>query len=150
MHKFSVTVSFLACLTMIVGCESARWQLPSTSVEMLSGLPYPGDKEHGPDLGIIVVRKANAIVLVNLTPRKLHDMQLWLNHEYVGLVDVIEIGNPAGRNRFLLNHFVNQYHEAFPVGRFLTPDKGSMLVLAELYNPATELRHRVRVQLDNG
>ena len=42
-----------------------------------------------------------------------------------------------------LTTFVNRHEETFPVGGFLSPDKSRLVVHADLYDPASGLRHRL-------
>ncbi len=146
MGRCTVTLVLAVALAVLAGCRGGAPEAVPEYITTLSQLAYPADAPHGPDLDLVLVRQGDAVKLVNLTARPYRDLQLWLNEQYVGLVDVIEIGNPIGGNRLPLSRFVNRHGEAFPVGSFLSPDKGISVVLAELYDPATGLRYRVRVQ----
>ena len=145
MFRSVIVVVCAGLLIPVVGCRSRGPQPQPEYVAQLSQLRYPEAADHGPDLDIVVVRQGDAIELVNLTPQRYHDLQLWLNRQYVGLVDVIEVGRSSA-NRLPLARFVNRHREIYRTGTFLSPGKGIRTALAELYDPATKLRHRVRVR----
>ena len=48
-----------------------------------------------------------------------------------------------------LTDFINRFEEPYPVGTFLNPDQTQPLVLAEFYDPANNLRHRLLVRPGN-
>lgn len=134
-------LTLIGLVLLLAGCTIVK---PSREArERLAELSYPEDAEYGPDLDMVVVRKGRLIELANRTPEIYEDVQLWINQQYVREIDEIDIGTD---NLYHLNLFVNQYEESFPPGGFLRPDKGFPVVLAELYNPSTELRHRMNVQ----
>ena len=114
--------------------------------ERLSQLPYPADAAYGPDLDIAAVRDGSTLTLANRTARPYREVQLWLNRQYVRELPVIRIGPD---NRLDLTRFINEHEEPFPVGAFLTPDDAFPVVLAELYDPDTELKHRLLVWPDD-
>jgi len=139
----------LMILTASLGCQADRGTaLDAESVDRLSRLPYPKDADYGPDLDIVVTKSRLQAIVSNRTPRTYHDVELWLNRQYVQEIDTIEIG---GGNRFPLTSFINKHTEPFPTPGFLRPDTGAPVVLAELYDPATKLRNRLVVQtIDEG
>lgn len=137
---------FLLVLTAgpFVGCRAQRaTMLHEDTRERLSSLPYPADAKYGPDLDIVVTKSRDAVILSNRTARSYENRELWLNRQYVWEVDRIEIG---GGNRYTLTNFINEHGEPFPTPGFLRPDKGAPVVLAELYDPRTQLRNRLLVQ----
>jgi hypothetical protein len=114
--------------------------------DRLAATPYPKAAPLGDDLDILIIRHGWDIQLVNRTPRSYRDVQLWLNQQYVGDVNRIQIG---AQNSVPLSDFVNSHREAYPVGGFLDPDRGYPLVLAELFTPTDGKRHRLLVRLTN-
>jgi len=112
----------------------------------LAQLDYPAQAEHGPDLDIVVRRDGDHLTLINRTARPHRDVRIWLNQQYVREVPMIAIGPD---NRLGLNRFINQYREPFPVGTLLAPDAAFPVVLAELVNLDTGLRHRLLVWPDD-
>ncbi|MFN3165985.1 MAG: hypothetical protein ACE37H_02860 [Phycisphaeraceae bacterium] len=141
-------IGLLAC----VGCSTLRdTTAPPQTVDRLSRLDYPadaphqahGDKDH---LDIYLVRSGNDLRLVNRTANSVSGMQLWLNGQYVADSGTILIGTDNVRK---LTDFVNRFKEPYPVGTFLNPDQTQPLVLAELYDPATQRRHRLLVRPGN-
>lgn len=112
----------------------------------LAQIDYPAEAEYGPDLDIVVRRDGDRLNLINRTPRVYRDVRLWLNQQYVRDVPRIEIG-PG--NRYTLTRWVNEHREPFPVGTLLAPDKAFPVVLAELIDLDTGLRHRLLVWPDD-
>ncbi len=145
MKRHAALIAMTGVLLALAGCKAGGGAAASAYVSELSQLRYPADAQRGPDLDIVVVRRGPAIELVNLTSESHGNVQLWINREYVGLVDAVRIGRPAS-NRVPLARFVNRHREIFPTGTFLVPDKRVDVIVAELYDPASSLRHRVRVQ----
>ncbi len=125
---------------MLPGC--GLWQSgPDKKLAAeLSALRYPADATQGEDLDVLVIVKGDSLKLVNRTPRAYDDMQLWLNQQYVGQVKHLAIGTD---NKLNLNHFVNFRGEGYPTGSFLHPEDKFPVVMAELYDPATNTRHRL-------
>ncbi len=116
----------------------------------LAKLRYPREAPVGRDLDILMLQKDRNFTFVNRTTEAHKNVQLWLNQQYVGLIDEIPIGmSPT----FQMGHFINQYGEAYPIGGLLNPDKSYPLVLAELYNPSTEnstgQRHKIVVRSED-
>ena len=108
--------------------------------ERLAELDYPAEAEYGPDLDIVVRRERDRVNLINRTPRSYRDVRIWLNQQYVRDVMRIDIGPD---NEYLLGRWTNEHREGFPVGTLLAPDAADPIVLAELMDPATGLRHRL-------
>ncbi len=131
----------LTLFTLLTGCAAVG----THEVSQLAPAQrrYPTDAPRGSDLDIIVVRKGSIIELANRTPHSYRNMQLWLNEQWVGIVD-IAIGTD---NVFDLNDFFDRHGRSYPVGGLLSPDRSQPLVHAELYDPATDHRHRITVQL---
>lgn len=144
--------SAIVCLPLLTmsllagGCSLVqRPTLISTEERAaLSDMRYPRDAEHGQDLDIVVIRDGANLAMVNREPRRREAMFMWLNQQFVGRVETIEVGTG---NRLDLARFVNEYGETFPLGGLLTPDKGAPVIQAELFDPATGLRHRVVTRL---
>ena len=130
----------VALLFALPGC--AAGPDPEFRLEM-SQLPYPEEATYGDDLDLVITRHAWLIDLTNRTPRSYEDVQLWLNRQFVRRILRIDIGTG---HRYALKEFINRYEESFPPGGFLRPEKGMPVVLAELYDPRTELKHRLLVQ----
>jgi hypothetical protein len=112
-------------------------------IEHLRQLAYPAAAKLGADLDVLVVHRGNRILLANRTTHQYEGVQLWLNRQYVAEPAPIPVG-PG--HRLDLRGFVNRYGETYPVGKVLSPDKSFPVVLAELYDPATGLRHRMTVE----
>lgn len=108
--------------------------------QRLASLTYPAEAEYGPDLDIVVRRQGETVNLINRTPRSYRDVRVWLNQQYVRGLTNIDIG-PG--NDYSLNRWTNEHREGFPVGTLLAPDAAVPIVLAELVDPATGLRHRL-------
>jgi len=108
----------------------------------LAKLIYPEDATYGEDLDIVLVNHGQHIELVNRTPKTYKDMQLWLNQQYVYPIHGIAIG--TGQN-YLLNAFTNLYEESFRPNSFRKIKSPTPVVLAEFYNPHTQLKHRISV-----
>lgn len=124
----------------LLGCAGK----PRPSAELAQAVPpYPIDAQVGPDLDVVVVRSGGQIELVNRTPRAYESVVLWLNGQFVRPVDRVAIGSNPG---LPLREFVNGYGEGFPTGSFLRPERSAVLVLAELYDPQVNVRHRLVVQ----
>lgn len=117
-------------------------RLDQEQIDALRKLPYPADAPLGDDLDIILSRRGGRVTLINRTPRAYENVLVWLNRQYV---------HPAGRvaigpdNSFALRTFINHFGEPFPIGGFLSPDKGFPVVLAEIHDPNTNTRHRLTV-----
>ena len=132
---------------LLPGCSALRdtTALPQT-VKRLAELDYPESAPHGPDIDVLLVRSGGQIRLVNRTANSYAGMQLWLNRQYVRDSGNIQIGTGNLRE---LTDFINLYEEPYPVGTFLTPNQTAPLVLAELYNPRENVRHRLLVRPGN-
>ena len=143
---------FSAALLVLVliagaGCSTYRDLTASPqAAQRLAALDYPAEAPYGPDLDVLVIRSDADIRLVNRTARNYSAMQLWLNQQWVADSGLIQIGTDNTR---LLTDFVNRLEEPYPVGTRLNPEKTQKLVLAELYNPAQGVRHRLVVRPGN-
>jgi len=133
-------------LTALPACVAPEFTADRDERRALASLAYPADAERGPDLDIAVERRGETLALLNRTARVYRDQQLWLNRQYVNIVPVIAIG--AG-NTISLPAWINRYTEPFPVGALLTPDSARAVVLAELYDPQTNLITPLTVWPDN-
>ncbi len=110
----------------------------------LAALRYPADARHGQDVDVLVMPASQHITLVNRTTTPLNSVQLWLNQQYVAIVDDLGVGQ---RQRIPLARFINRHAESFPTAGFLAPDRALRLVHAEIFDPAAGSRHRVIVLL---
>lgn len=131
------------------GCKTYGPGVNDEQVHQLALLPYPAEAPYGDDYDVVVLykkhffRPAN-VELINREPRTLGPGQLWVNQQYVARIDEpIKIGTG---NKIKLTRFINYYREPFPVGLFFNPDSSEPVVLVELYDPTTDLRHRLYVQ----
>jgi hypothetical protein len=129
--------------TLSGGCALLGRGVPDEVREERAALRYPADAPYGPDLDVRLLRKGKIVRVVNREPRTFRDGQLWLNRQYVRPVEMLAIGNG---NRFELSRFINRYEESFPLAELLAPDESAPLVLAELYDPEANVRHRLTVQ----
>ena len=141
----------LTCLLLlgifIPGCSATRdATAPPQTIKRLAELDYPENAPHGPDLDVLLVRSGGQVRLVNRTANSYAGMQLWLNRQYVRDSGTIQIGTDNLRE---LTEFINLFEEPYPVGTFLNPDQTAPLVLAELYNPKQNVRHRLIVRPGN-
>ena len=137
----------ISLLLMLPGCSTLRdTTAPPQTVKRLAQLDYPEDAPHGPDLDVLLVRSGGQVRLVNRTAVSYAGMQLWLNRQWVRDSGTIQIGTDNLRE---LTDFINLYEEPYPVGTFLNPDQTAPLVLAELYNPRQDVRHRLVVRPGN-
>lgn len=148
MHRTLATLALIVLAGLpLLGCSATRdATAPPQTIKRLAALDYPENAPHGPDLDILLIRSGEQVRLVNRTPAPYAGMQLWLNRQYVGDSGNIQIGTD---NLLLLTDFINLYQEPYPVGTFLNPDQTAPLVLAELYNPAQNVRHRLLVRPGN-
>ncbi len=132
---------FIIGLLSLTGCST--WNISALEPEQVTQLaatPYPESAPLGDDLDILVVTHGRSLQLVNRTPRSYNNIQLWLNQQFVGNVETIAIGTDNSVN---LLHFINRYHETYPAGSFLHPDRAFPVVKAEIYDPAAKVRHRL-------
>lgn len=142
-------LGLIATAMVVGGCETYPADVSDAEITQLAELPYPGNSEYGDDLDVVVVYDWNFfrsadIQLINREPRAVRPGLLWVNQQYVTrLTEPIEIGT---NNYVSLTSLINYYREPFPVGLFFSPDKSKPVVLVELYDPDTDLRHRLYVQ----
>ncbi len=138
-------------LTALAGCGVAPAFLVGADVDpqaadAFAKLTYPKAAAIGEHLDIVAVKSGNELTLTNRTPRAFANVQLWINQQYVCVVDAIPVGE---RKVLALNTFINEHGEAFPVGGLLNPERSYRLVLAEVYEPGTGgRRHRILVRTD--
>lgn len=130
------------------GCGSTQWLDPvanPAAVEATRNLVYPDQSARGEPLDISLVQRGNRLQIINRTAQNFEGMQLWLNREFVGLPGTIAVGS---NDPVPMNRFINRLGEPFPTPGLLTPEKGRRLVLAELFDPQTGLRHALWVQVE--
>lgn len=140
-------ISLFAFCLCAAGCSTYRGASADPSqIDRRAAMDYPRDAPYGPDLDILVVRSNAEIRLVNRTANNYSAMQLWLNQQYTAPTGQIVVGTD---NMRVLTDFINRHREPYPVGTILNPDKTAVLVLAELYNPAEGVRHRLLVRPGN-
>ena len=105
--------------------------------------PYPAAAEIGPPLEIEVIRDGDAILLDNRTVQGYEGVDLWLNQQYGGTVDIV----PIGRGEALaLTSFLNRYGEHYPIARFLRPELDRSLIAAEMF--ISGKLHKLTVRLE--
>ncbi len=126
----------LALLLTAPGCRAPESVAARDARQALAQLVYPADAPRGPNLDIAAERQGEYLAVFNRTAQVFRDHQLWINRQYVNHVPLINVGP---NNALHLPRWVNQYAEPFPVGALLTPDKARSVVLAELYDPQTQL-----------
>ena len=143
-------LSILTIATLAAtGCKTYGPDVDEAEINRLARIPYPAQASYGDDLDVVIVYKSHYfrpadIQMINREPRELGPGQLWINQQYVAdLAEPIRIGPD---NTITLTKFINYYREPFPVGLFFNPDSSEPVVLTELYDPATDLRHRLYVQ----
>ena len=135
------TFILLAVLALALPCCTS---VPDAQTRAdLSRKVYPADASWGPDLDIVIHREGKVLRIANRMPWDYRDMELWLNQQYVTPVDTLKVGSGQV---YALSGFVNQYEELFPRGGFFRPGKGFPVVLAELYDPKTDVRYHLTVQ----
>lgn len=136
-----------AFLMLGTGCSTFRDVTATPNqVDRLSAMDYPMDAPYGEDLDVLVVRSNAEVRLVNRTAKSYRGMVLWLNQQYAAQAGSVTIGTD---NLLTLTDFINRHREPYPVGTFLNPDQTAPLVLAELYNPASGVKHRLLVRPGN-
>lgn len=135
----------LGLLCAAPGCSPSRHLLTEAEVERLASLRYPQDAERGPALDMLARREHRTLVLANFSPRTYHQMELWINRQYVKQADRLAIGPD---NRFNITHAINLYREPYPVGGPLSPDKTVGLVVVELYDPIAKVLYPVPTEAD--
>ena len=149
-----VTTVLLPCLCLLchVGCSGlpnvgfAPGAADPQLAAQLSQMTYPSDEAAlGEDLRVYAVRDGGTLVLDNLTAQTFSDVQLWVNQQWVGIIDELPIGT---NNRYDLDRFINEHGETYPTGSWLSPDKAQRMVLVELVDPQTGKRHRLVVRTE--
>ncbi len=138
-------LAFLCGLMLVTGCSDLRMttKIPPV-IKELPKLVFPTEAQLGDDLDIIVIQEDEIFRLINRTAHSYHNLQLWFNRQYVAQVELIDIGTA---NRYELIRWINKYQESFFVPRFLAPDRKKLIAQAEIYDPVTNLRHRLVVRL---
>lgn len=119
--------------------------LPILPGEQATGvMTYPAEAPVGEPVDIEVIRLDNArLQLDNRTAHAYHDVPLWLNHEFGRIVEDV----PIGRSEVLiLESFANHHGEAYPIGRFLKPDRNRPLVMADLFADGRLRKLTVRLE----
>ena len=116
----------------------------SDEVTDLARMPYPAQVQQGEDLAIVLRRTGDHIEVTNTTAQSYENVWMWLNQRYVGQIDLLTLGTG---NRYDLGRFVNSHGERYPRGGFLKPDKSFPIILAELYDPRAQRKHRLLVRM---
>jgi hypothetical protein len=138
----NVRAALMLAALMLVGCRGDPGRDYRAALAQLS---YPEQAQRGPSLKVYVVRDGGEVRLANASAKRYEGMQLWLNRRFVHRVDELAIGSG---NRYDLARFVDRHGQTYPVAGLLSPQQTEPVVLAELYDPVTELRHRLTVQPD--
>ncbi|MCC7408918.1 MAG: hypothetical protein IT442_12670 [Phycisphaeraceae bacterium] len=144
MTRGFVLAMLILGVSLATACRNPYPKADKKLAAELSQIVYPKDAPLGEDLDILVRRDGGTLRVVNRTPRKYENVQLWLNQQWVGKIDAIDIGQ---ENTFSLGRFINQYGEKYPTAGLLNPDRALKLVLADIFDPATGKRHRLTVLL---
>ncbi len=139
-------VLLLLTIGHFAGCALPLTVNQQRERERYATLEYPASAEYGPDLDIVAQREGKRLILINRTARPYVDHRLWLNQQFVRDLPRIMIGP---ENVYDLRRWTNRYREPFPVGSLLAPDDAEPVVLAELINLETGLRHRLLVWPDD-
>ena len=137
-------------LAMLAGCRQfpevgtlAGEKVDPQLAAELSALTYPGGEEAiGEDLNMVARRDGRTLHIRSFEPRRLENMLCWVNQQWVGRLDAVEIGED---NTYDLLTFINEHGEHYPVGSFLSPDEAQRVVLVELVDPENGKRHRIVV-----
>lgn len=140
--RILLLVSALGLSALPVGCAAP----PNPGAAAANArLPYPKAAAVGKDLDIVVTQSRAALTMNNRTPQSYRNVQVWLNQQYVAQIASLDISGdqPA---RLGLQEFVNARGDGYPIPNLFKPDKGYPIVLAELFDPATGLRHRLLVR----
>ena len=137
---------------MAIGCAGQGKVADGGSVE----LAYPAEAPRGEALDILIVQHPREIEIVNRTAAVYEHVHLWLNQQYGAGLRRIKIGTEEryslrGLKKYLgevysLKHFINEHGEHVPMATFLAPDRAAEIVSAELFDPATGLRHVLTVR----
>lgn len=144
-RRMSLVLLGLVALCAAGGCQALGLGATPDQARMdqLAALVYPREADYGQPLDILVVRQGAAVTLINRTARDYHEVEIWLNQQYVTTLARLDIGPGTHLG---LTAFVNRHGEIYPVGGLLTPDLNQKLLMAELFDPATGLRHHLLVQ----
>ncbi|MFP4145675.1 MAG: hypothetical protein ACLFV3_11085 [Phycisphaeraceae bacterium] len=126
----------------LVGCADRTPALSDELVRELAELSWPEDAQLGPALELTAARDDDAVEIANRSEQEFSDVQLWLNRQYVRPLPGFA---PGERRRFRLDTFVNSFREPFPTGGLLTPEKARPVLMAHLYDPATDTLYPLTV-----
>jgi hypothetical protein len=145
-------LAMVAGLFAMSACATTN-RIDTDRAVALSKLVYPVDGQYADDLDIEIYRSGGKVRIINRSTRTFTDAQLWLNQQWVGIVDHIEIGTGVhsalvAANEFELDNFIDQYRRPYPVGSLLAPDKTQELVFAELFVPEEGKRYRLAVRYE--
>lgn len=113
--------------------------------KQLAAMVYPAQAKTGPDLDILAQKRGSNLVLTNREPRSFRKVQIWVNQQYVTVVPEVAIGTLA---ECPLSQVINEHGEVLPHSLWLHPDQRTPVLLTELYDPATGLRHRLSTIVD--
>lgn len=126
--------ALLIAASVLCGCESIKYVatsvLPADKPEDAQRQPhiYPQAMPLGKELSLEVTRvDRRHIRIENRTAVPYEKVQVWLNEQYGGTLDVLPIGDSGSIS---LAQFLNEFGEPFPVGAFLEPEKAAAVVAA--------------------
>ena len=124
----------------LAGCSTLPAGTSAAETARLAAMDYPEQARYGEDLEVIVTRHGRYLRLNNTGTTVKRDCVLWVNRQYAAVLPLLAIGNGTEVD---LTNCVNRHQEPFPVGRFLRPDLEKRVVLADVFDPGTGLRHRL-------
>ncbi len=123
----------------LAGCSTLPAGVSAAETVRLAAMDYPDNAKYGEDLEVIVTREGRFLHLHNTGITVKRDCVLWVNRQYAASLPLLAIGTA---NVVDLTTCVNRHEEPYPVGCFLRPDLDKRVVLTDLFDPATGLRHR--------
>lgn len=144
-RPFNLIICLTAVLLPVVvgttGCRSnaSRADQPNWA-RQLADLEYPKDANYGEDLDIRATKQGAVLVLVSREPKSYENVQLWLNRQYVSVIERVDVAQQIDAP---FAYFINEYGESFPVGWLLAPEEARPVLSAEVYDPGTGLKHRL-------
>lgn len=138
--RFSFAIPLLFACAGFAGCATLPASVSAAQVKKLASLDYPDKAGYGDDLQVIITREDGVLRLNNTGIVTKRDCLLWINRQYVTLLPLLKIGTG---NTVELTACINRHEEPYPVGYWLRPDLDQRVVLTELFDPATGLRHRL-------
>ena len=147
----SIAIIIMVAAGLVGGCAGVV--VDPKDVAELKALPYPESAPLGDDLRVIVVQHngllgGGTVKLTNITPRSYHDIQLWLNQQYVAKIKDLPVAIGGKSEDISLDQFIDKHGRPYPTGKFLKPELAFPIVLAEVFDPVSGRRHRLLVQSD--